>query len=281
LLAAAVLSTPPAAAADADPAADDFERAALGTDWTVWFGPANCGIVGSSDLGMSAFNAMCGASWTADAFAADSFSEGVTSPDKDPDMMGQVFVRRRSADNARYGLHYNNESTFAWEIKYDGVPSAQTRIVASSAGTAPLPGDVIRIEIVGQTIRGFHNGAEVVSGTDNAPDAITTAGPAGLVYRLKLGSSATYPTPMFESWRGGSLPVASETSLPALAAAGSLVLAAFIAFTAGGPARNAFHRPGSPGAGGESRWHSRAGVPVAGEPEQGRARGVRPRNPIT
>jgi hypothetical protein len=258
LLALAFLFIPAAGAASPDPASDDFERASLGPNWTVWFGVANCGIVGSSDVGMIASNPMCGASWTADSFAADSFSEGVISSNKDPDMMGQVFVRRRSADNARYGLHYNNESTFKWEIKYDGVPSAQTRIVANASGAAPLPGDTIRIEIMGQTIRGFHNGVEVVNGTDNAADAITTAGPAGLVYRLKLGSSASYPTPMFESWRGGSLPAVSETSIPALVAAGSLVLAAIISFTGGGAGRNAFQRPGLPGTGGGQRWRSEA-----------------------
>ncbi|HLF07530.1 MAG TPA: hypothetical protein VI893_10240 [Thermoplasmata archaeon] len=233
LVALSLVFLPFPVAASPDPASDDFERASLGPNWTVWFGSGNCGIVGSSDLGMINFNAMCGASWTADTFSADSFSEGVISANKDPDMMGQAFVRRRSSDNARYGLHYNNESTMKWEIKYDGVPSAQTRIVANASGAAPLPGDTIRIEIVGQTLRGFHNGVEVVNGTDTAPDAITTAGPAGLVYRLKLGSSATYPTPMFESWRGGSLPVLPEATGVAAAGAAVVILAGLVLFAGG------------------------------------------------
>ena len=80
-------------------------------------------------------------------------------------------MRRRASDNARYGFHWNDESTFKWEIKFDGVPTAQTRIVGSAAGTAPQLGDTLRVEARGNVIKGFHNGVEVVSATDTDQSA--------------------------------------------------------------------------------------------------------------
>jgi len=187
-----------------DPAADTFERASLGSNWTVWIG--NGGIVGGSDLGMTAASGMVGVNWNTPV-SADQFCETVISEGVAPNMLRQVYVRRRASDGARYGLHWNVTDGGRWEIKYDGVPTAQTRYVALSAGpTGPAPGDTLRLEVRGDppSFKGFHNGAEIISGVDAETNRIT-GGLVGMAYRLDVGTGTTYPTPVFESWRGGSL----------------------------------------------------------------------------
>lgn len=191
-----------AGARAADPACDDFERPALGPDWTR-FGGSNAAIVAASDLG-SPDSAWCFAGYSASGFAADQWSHALISRDKPANMLTQVFVRRRASDLARYGFHYNGDpGRNQWEIKFDGVPTAQTRILANLAGGGPAPGDSICIEVEGSTIRGYHNGLLLLSATDTAPDAITAAGVAGMVSRA--ASTTTPPTPIFESWKGGTL----------------------------------------------------------------------------
>jgi hypothetical protein len=206
----ALLAAPSGLAASlqgSDPAADDFERSSLGPDWTR-YGGSTADIIGHSDLGAPTAT-WCFVGWTASAFAANQFSSAELSTGIDPDMLTQVYARRRASDLARYAFHYNGDPGQAqWEIKYDGVPTAQTRILARSTDPPPAPGDAIRIEVFGQdpvVIRGFHDDRLVLSASDSAPQRITTAGVAGVVARMKQGVPFRPPMPIFESWRGGSL----------------------------------------------------------------------------
>ena len=187
--------------ADADIVSDDFERASLGSDWKIHLGSP--GIVAGSDLGLVS-GTFALVSWAA-SIPSDQFSEAQLSPNSDKVDKG-VFVRRRASDAARYQFHYDTNGTDAdprphWQIKYDGVPTAQTRILASSfSARAPVPGDVIRIEAQGREIRGYLNGQLVLSAQDSA----ITAGTAGVAL-LKLGG-VTAPTAIVERWLGGRLP---------------------------------------------------------------------------
>ncbi len=200
-----VLAATPAARAQ-DPAADDFERHVLGPNWIVLAGAA--AIIGDSDLGVAGSGG-CAVQWAGSAFGADQLSETEISTDIDPEMLLQVFVRRRAADGARYAFHWNGDPGMdRWEIKYDGVPSAQTRILASAGGSPPMPGDRIRIEVEGAspvTIRGYYEGSLFLLATDAAPQRIASAGPPGVVTRPRQGSTPTPPVPVFESWSGGTL----------------------------------------------------------------------------
>lgn len=187
-----------------DPACDDFERATLGTNWTRYGGSA-AEIVNGSDLG-SPDGLWCFAGWTADVFGVDQYSHSIISPSRPPEMLTQVFVRRRASDLARYAFHWNGDpGKSQWEIKYDGVPTAQTRILALQPAPPPAQGDSICIEVEGATIRGYHEGILILTATDTAPDAILTAGVAGVVSRAIQGSPATPPIPIFASWKGGTL----------------------------------------------------------------------------
>jgi hypothetical protein len=188
-----------------DEVVDDFERSALGPNWTYVPTGSNAGIVGGKDFGMMSAGFMS-LDWTGSRFGADQFSEVVIAARKDPNLMVQVHVRRQSSF-ARYGFHYNVERTPpAWEIKYDGVPTAQTRILGTSTTSGPAPGDVIRLEARGRVISGYKNGQAIITATDNDPSAVLLAGGTGITARTVLGSTTTtYPAPIAASWRGGSL----------------------------------------------------------------------------
>jgi hypothetical protein len=198
-------------AAAPDSADDDFERASLGADWTVHNGEV--GIVkGDLVLRSKGIGIL---TRSAPNFGADQFSEAVLAQGRDAGSMQQVFVRRRQSDGARYGFCYNPDPG-RWEIEFDGVPRERTRILASLPVKAgPGPGDTIRIEVRGNTLKGFHNGKEILSATAAAADAITQSGPPGLAFHIR--DTKVYPVPMFAGWKGGNLPKAplvQPSSLP-------------------------------------------------------------------
>lgn len=181
-------------------ATDDFERSTLGSDWNNFTG--NAGIVNNSDLGIL-FGNMAGIEWNATTSGGYQFSEALLSLDKFANVLTQVFVRRRASDRARYAFHWNPEKTPAqWEIKFDGVPTESTRILASSTASGPDAGDTIRIEVSGTTLKGYHNGVEIITATDTAPNAIADGKP-GVVARPRRDTTISYPAPVFESWAGG------------------------------------------------------------------------------
>lgn len=197
-----------------DMATDDFERATLGPDWTVIFPPApndQVRIIGGSDLGMGPGpQGFFLVNYTARAFTADQFGEATIPLDVNPQWIHQVYVRSRASDRARYGFGYNGDPgqpTFGdWYFKYDGVPSAQTRVFATApAPMAPRPGDRIRVEIVGYTLRGYWNGTLVLEATDTDASKIA-GGVPGLAARWATGNTATtVDVKVWESWSGGSL----------------------------------------------------------------------------
>jgi hypothetical protein len=206
LVASACASSPSNPGPSAAGASDDFERAALGPNWTHRIG-SNAGIVASKDFGALSFGFMS-VDWTATEFGADQYSEVVIAATKDPNMLVQVHVRRQTVGSAaRYGFHWNPEQTpQVWELKFDGVPTAQTRLLTSVPGAGPVAGDVLRIEARGREISGWRNGQRILVATDNAPDATLTAGGAGITTRTRVGTTVTYPAPVAASWKGGSLP---------------------------------------------------------------------------
>lgn len=191
---------------------DNFERPILGSNWNVNLG--NVGIVNQSDIGLTAESGVGIASWVGSSPPADQYSEAIISTSIANNMLTQVFTRRRTSDSARYAFHYNkgpNVVTPMWEIKYDGVPTAQTRVLASSTSAAPSPGDVLRLEVRGSNpveLKGYQNGILILSITDSATTAIVSGQP-GLTFRLVIGGTTTYPSPVFENWSGGGLSAAT------------------------------------------------------------------------
>ena len=198
-----------------DPAFDDFEHSGgPGPNWTIYFGGTNVTIVYDSDLGLINGQQFGIAAWTGSTFSPDQYCEAVISPDKIDSMWAQVFVRRRTSDFARYAFHWSDRDTvtgYGWyDIKYDGVPTPQTRIMASTLSPTQAPGDTLRVEVITNTItgypeiRGYHNGDLVLSAVDSLATAIMDGEP-GMAFRFRLGWPATWPSKVFEEWNGGSL----------------------------------------------------------------------------
>ena len=181
---------------------DRFDRAELGGDWEVCSGEV--GIVHGHDLGVLSKDApMKGlgiVAWRATDFGADQFSEAVISPEADPKALLQVFVRRHPPDGRRYGFHWNPADGGRWELKLDGGPD--TVVLATTPASRPAPGDTIRVEAMGNTIKGFHNGAEVVSAVDSA---LAGPGQPGVALNVARGVER-FPAPFVRGWTGGHLP---------------------------------------------------------------------------
>jgi hypothetical protein len=181
--------------------ADDFERSnsELGSQWfdlndnmEILGGEVGVRVAGSSL-----------AYWTANQFGNDQFSEVVlgSMDAQSYDILRgvQPYVRLQTqGTDWRYGFHYFSD-TRTWAIKYDGGPNPQTMILAESAvEPLPEPGDVLRIEAVGTTIRGYVNGQIKLQVTDT----LLAGGRLGFVIGPYPGS-ADIPRRFVAAWSGG------------------------------------------------------------------------------
>ncbi len=207
--------SPADARSPGDSRADDFERATLGSNWAIRFPNPDTGgqvrIVDNSDLGMGPGpQGFFLVNWVGSTFAADQYCEATIPADVTADWAHQVYVRWRSSDGARYGFGYNNDpgqpQFGMWYFKYDGVPSAQTRVFATvNATQTPQPGDTLRVEVRGYELRGYLNGTLVLMATDVDPSRIA-AGETGLAARWATGNQPTDDAAkVWEAWSGGSL----------------------------------------------------------------------------
>jgi hypothetical protein len=192
---------------------DDFERAALGSDWTIVYPQTPPNDQGPIIGGSRAWTRAGGfflVTYTARPFPPDQPGEATIPTDVDARGSIRSTVRWRESDWARYGFGYNGDpgqpGYRTWYFKYDGVASAQTRVFATApAPMSPQPGDRLRVEIVGYTLKGFWNGTLVLEGTDTDPTKIGGGAP-GLAARWATGNiSTTAPVKVWESWSGGSL----------------------------------------------------------------------------
>jgi hypothetical protein len=190
-------------------AEDDFERATLGLNWTLYGGSAG-EIVNGSDLGIPDPGGWIYAGWTQVGFPANAFSQAKLADQKPPEALVEVFVRRRASDGARYGFGYNGDpGKSQWELKYHGVAVAQARFLAVIGGPAPANGSELRLEARGINpveLRGYLDGALVLVATDGHTDRIASAGPMGVAARAKGGSTLVANAPIFAHWWGGSAP---------------------------------------------------------------------------
>lgn len=209
-----------------DPASDDFERPTLGNQWTIYNG--NPHIVGSSDFG--ADPGLNIATWTANTFSADQFSECELSNPLDTTQI-QVFVRRTSGAQ-RYGFVWVDntypECGPAWSntvggviLKLDGAFGAPTLTCVERP--VVVAGDVLRIEARGEFLTGFVNGEQTIQTTDRT---LTQPGEPGIAMAPFAGTGNDRVG--CERWGGGSLQVpeadADLVSIVAIAALGVIAM---------------------------------------------------------
>jgi hypothetical protein len=197
-------------------ASDDFERATLGSNWTIVYPAAGnqVQIIGNSDLGMvPGPEGFFLVNWTGSPFAADQWSEAVIPADAAAGWAYQPYVRWRASDRARYGFGLDNDPGQTqyynkWYFKYDGVAGSETRMFGladNTTGRQPGPGDTLRVEIRGYTLYGYWNGQLMTTATDTVANRIANGVP-GLAARVANGNQAiTQPAKVWESWAAGSL----------------------------------------------------------------------------
>jgi hypothetical protein len=196
--------------------ADDFERASLGSNWTIAYPTSGnqVQIIDDGVLGMAPGpQGFFLVNWTGSVFAADQYSEVVIPLDATPGWAYQPYVRWRSSDRARYGFGLDNDPNQPqyydkWYFKFDGVAGSETRmfgLVDNTTGRQPGPGDRLRVEIRGYTLYGYWNGQLMTTATDTATNRIADGVP-GMAARVANGNqSITQPAKVWESWAGGSL----------------------------------------------------------------------------
>jgi len=181
-------------------AADNFDRAdgPLGPNWG---GQTANLTLESGEVSMIQTTGNTGAVWAADAFGPDQFSEvviGSLNGGSILDFRGiQVFTRFQSATSLRYAFHY-----FAdigdYQIKFDGGTPGE--VLATLPAPPPGPGDVLRVEVRGSTIRGFVNGQLVLQATHTQ----LTGGEIGFLIGYTQGGQVR-PRRTVTAWAGGEL----------------------------------------------------------------------------
>ena len=200
-----------------DLVSDDFNRADLGSNWTQNTGTS--GTVSSTSWGIITSGNIAVASWAGSTTpAVDQYAEATIAPGwsaASSKLLLGLNVRRRSADSARYMLSYDNDTGDAepavqWIMKYDGVAPESTRLILTNAVLgAPVAGDRLRVEVRGSgatvSLIGFLNGTVIFEGTDTHADRINTVGPPGLVARVFVGETISYPQACFTDFAAGTL----------------------------------------------------------------------------
>lgn len=141
------------------PVSDNFNRAALGANWTITSG--NFSMPGSTAAMANALGGHSGAFWNADTFAADQYAEIVISNASYDGYMGvEVRVNTGGADT-RYFYH---GSLFEQTL---GKLVAGVYTQLGNTTVNPFAnGDVIRLEVSGTTLTAKQNGVVRFSVTD-------------------------------------------------------------------------------------------------------------------
>ena len=181
----------------AQSAFDSFNRAngAIGANWTVQNGGLN--VSGNAIVGTGSTNNWGFYSAPTFSVTPDQFAE-ISLPAAVPAGGGAGPAVRASGSGAsadNYNCHPNNTTLYLEKI----LNGAST--ILSSVGNATAAGDVIRLEVSGNTINCYYNGVLKLTATDNS---LTTGSPGLETYNTSA---------MLDNWTGGNLVPLAHTSL--------------------------------------------------------------------
>jgi hypothetical protein len=137
---------------------DDFERAALGDDWTVVDGTPQ--IFGISDFGGASGASESDAGYVPEVDSENQYMECVLSvlPGNIPNSV-ILYIREDGSYNG-YGFQVGSDGWLLLRL------DAGTPTTIDSGVDTPSTGQTLRIEANGSTIRGLINGSEVGSTSD-------------------------------------------------------------------------------------------------------------------
>jgi hypothetical protein len=175
---------------------DNFNRAngAIGSNWTVQTGGINVNsnsVVGTSSTNNWAFYSAANLPVSADQFAEISLPSAVPAGGgAGPGV--RMSSTGSGADN--YNCHPNNNTLYLERV-LNGASGILTSVANTSAA-----GDVIRLEVVGNTLNCYYNGVLKLTATDNN----LTAGSPGIEL---FNTAAT-----LDNWTGGNLVPLAHTS---------------------------------------------------------------------
>src|ERR1700742_1403609 len=184
-------------AADAAPVSDNFDRAngGLGSNWTTVPGTAAPQISGNTAHAGTA-SSLNSAYWSASTFGSDQFAQG-TLPGSSGGNYGPGLAVRLSGAKG-YFLWYGNSTSTVSLWRMDSA-SSWTQLKASGTLKITAATDVWKIQVVGSTITGYHNGTQVVQATDTK---ITSGSPGMWLY---------YAANQIDNWSGGDASAAPTT----------------------------------------------------------------------
>lgn len=173
------------------PAIDDFSGSngqALTTYSANWTYSIGAFIINSAfgTVAADVVSQECGAYWNADSFANDQYSEAVIDSVNNGDSYIGVGVRMSAGGNY-YGAYSNNVGSTLFKL----VDGSYTEL-----DTGPLfeASDVVRLEVIGTSLKVYLNDEEIMSATDSTH----SSGAAGIIGYSNQGNDIT-------SWEGGDL----------------------------------------------------------------------------
>ena len=171
-----------------DTVEDSFTRAnssTLGQNWTQSQGTV--GISSNAAVG-TALNTWTGAYYSGQTWNADQFAQATISVTGAANLALGPAVRGSASGN--YYQFWCNTGSGASLDKF----VAGARTVLTTAGAACAVNDVMRLEVVGSTLRAYYNGALLITWTDSA---LTSGSPGVAFYNNS--------TAALVNWSGGNL----------------------------------------------------------------------------
>ncbi len=188
-------------------AADGFERASLGTNWTKSTSLSTLAITSSSDLGPSGGSGTDNAAWyNGSPFGSNHYSEVVLSANGggagDNDGGGPL-VRHQSAASTFY-TWFVDSVTFA--AVFEVTTGSFAQLGASYTWPGATVGDSYRLDATGSTLTPSYKGSALATRSDAS---IANGAPGVHIYE-----GPTSPSRLYESWLGG--PVSAAAALGAI-----------------------------------------------------------------
>ena len=175
-------------------------RRRLGANWTAFSGSPDVAMAITSNQARGTGSAVwSGAIRTAETYAPTSSQRSSTGHATGRDWIGMTVRTKNNGQDCYRAIYFNNAGAYELRI---GLRSAgtPTTLQTSSLGATPLAiGTVLRLSVVGNTLRLLVNGSQVLTATDST---IVSGGSPGMI---TFASGAAPSTGQIDNWQGGNM----------------------------------------------------------------------------